>query len=234
MACLLLLSLPITVNDPLAGSAWSAASTVDGFCRSTANANLLAYAGRLGHPLRIADIGCGAGRNAIPLAATGAAVIAVDLSLPMIRAARARANGHRLATVLAPMDALPVRDHSIDLIIAHGIWNLARSDSEWRAAVREAARIAAPLARLFVFTFSRHTISPGARPLPGQQYVFTDFAGSPQVFMTAAELIDELHRVGFEPDPDLALREHNLPPPGQQRIGGAPVIYEGGFIFKGA
>lgn len=223
------------IRDPLAGSAWSSTSTVEGFARSMPNATLIAYAQHLAgrRPLRIADIGCGAGRNAVPLAAAGADVVATDLSLPMAAAARARIDQHRLLVALAPMDALPVRAHSIDLIVAHGIWNLARSDAEWHRAVAEASRIAAPGARLFVFTFSRHTLPIECEPVAGEQFTFTQFSGSPQIFMTADQLYSELGRHGFDPDPDLPLREHNRPPDGQQRLGGAPVIYEAGFVFKG-
>jgi SAM-dependent methyltransferase len=226
--------------DPLSGSAWSNAATVAGFAQSAPNATLLDYARRVsgGRSLRIADLGCGAGRNAVPLAAMGARVVALDLSLPMVVAAQARVAADqsrlRLVVALAPMDALPLRDRSIDLIVAHGIWNLARSDAEWRRAVREAARVAAAGARLFAFTFSRHTIPPGAQPVAGEQFAFTDFSGSPQIFMTADQLITELAHEGFEADPALPIREHNLPPAGQPRISGPPVIYEAGFIFRGA
>ena len=172
--------------------------------------------------------------NAIPLAAGGARVVALDLSLPMVLAAHQRRDGLPLIVALSPMDILPLPDRSIDLIVAHGIWNLARSGAEWRRGVREAARIAATGARLFVFTFSRHTVPADAQPVAGERFVFTEFSGSPQIFMTAEQLIDELGREGFQPDPDLPIREHNLPPPGQPRISGPPVIYEAGFIFTGA
>jgi hypothetical protein len=87
---------------------------------------------------------------------------------------------------------------------------------------------------LFVFTFSRHTLAADAHPIGGETLVFTQFSGQPQVFLTGDQLIEELGAAGFEPDPDLPLRELNLPPPGQARMGGAPVIYEGGFRFAGA
>ena len=132
------------------------------------------------------------------------------------------------------MQTLPVRDRCIDLIVAHGIWNLARSDREFRLAIAEAARVARRGAALFVFTFARHTLPPDAAPVAGQALTFTQFSGHPQVFVTGKQLYGELGAAGFEADPDLQLRELNLPPPGRVRVGGAPAIYEAGFRYRGA
>jgi len=152
------------------------------------------------------DIGCGAGRNAVPLARAGFRVNGTDLSWPMIQAAASRDAAGCLRLALAPMDALPILDRSADLIIAHGIWNLARSGAEFRRAVHEAARVAAPHARLFVFTFSRQTLPPDSHPVDGETFVFTRFSGEPQVFLTKEQLIDELRQARFDPDPELPLR----------------------------
>jgi ubiquinone/menaquinone biosynthesis C-methylase UbiE len=217
--------------------AWLDAGVVAGFATSPPNSQLMAYAAqqrRGSTPLRILDIGCGAGRNALPLARAGADVIGTDLSEPMLLAARGRDSDGRLLLALAPMDALPVRDRSIDLIIAHGIWNLARSGTEFRGAVGEAALVAAPGAALFVFTFSRHTLPPDVVPIAGETFVFTQFSGAPQVFLTRDQLLDEMREAGFDPDPALPIRELNLPPPGHVRVGGAPVIYEAAFRKTGA
>lgn len=76
-------------------------------------------------------------------------------------AASARARNERLEGLqlaLAPMDVLPAPSRAFDLVIAHGIWNLARSGEEFRRAVKEAARVAKPGAALFIFTFSRNTL----------------------------------------------------------------------------
>ena len=105
---------------------------------------------------RAIDIGCGAGRNAIPLARQGWRVLGTDLSWPMLTSAKTRALAShepaRLELALAPMDALPAQDGAFDLLVAHGIWNLARSTSEFLRAILEAGRVAAPGAALFVFT----------------------------------------------------------------------------------
>jgi len=222
-------------RDPLAGSAWSDAATVAGFAQSPPNATLMRFADaeRAAGSRRVLDIGCGAGRNALPLAHEGWDVTAVDRSWPMIEAAAGRVRterpGGRVRLAVAAMDHLPVRSASMDLVVAHGIWNLARTAAQFRAAVREAARVARPGAALFVFTFSRTTLPAGARPVAGEPFVFTQFSGHPQCFLTAEQLRAELVAAGFEPDGSVPLTEHNQPRPGTVRAGGPPVIYEGSF-----
>ena len=220
-------------RDPLSGSPWSTPSTVAGFVQSPANEALLqAAADEWRAAARLLDIGCGAGRNAVPLARAGWDVYGVDLSLPMVTTARARVAAAQLTdrarVLLAPMDRLPFASASFDFIVAHGIWNLARSGGEFRRAVDEAARVARPGCALFLFTFSRHTLPPEAEPAPGESFVFTQFSGQPQCFLTEEQLLAELSAAGFAPDPRVPLTEYNRPQPGTIR-GGAPVIYEAAF-----
>ena len=178
-------------------------------------------------------MGCGAARNAVPMAAAGAAVIGTDVAAPMLEAARSRVEAagltDRVTLVRAPMDALPLGDASIDLVVAHGVWNLARSAAALRRAIAEAARVARPGAGLFVFTFSRDTLPRDARPVPGESFVFTQFAGEPQCFLREAELRAELLRAGFEKDPPGPLTEYNRPVAGLTLACGGPVILEGTF-----
>lgn len=210
---------------------------VAGFSQSPPNATLMAFAARQRSAggTRALDIGCGAGRNAVPLADMGWHVLGTDLSWPMVEAAARRARetppAGRLDIVQAPMEHLPIRGGSADLIVAHGIWNLARSTAQFRAAVREAARAAHDGTSLFVFTFSRTTIPPRASPVPGERFVFTEFSGEPQCFLTDLQLVEELREAGFVQDPAVPLTEHNRPRPGATRTGGPPVIYEGAFRY---
>jgi ubiquinone/menaquinone biosynthesis C-methylase UbiE len=181
------------------------------------------------------DIGCGAARNGVPLAEQGWRVLGTDLSAPMLAAAarRAQAAGQRgrVHLALAAMDALPARSQSADLLVAHGIWNLARSSVEFRRAVAEAARVSRPGAGLFVFTFSRHTLAADAEPVPGESFVFNQFSGEPQVFLTRDDLITELGNAGFTLDPTVPVSEYNRRPQHGLCVGGPPVIYEAAFRF---
>ena len=168
---------------------------------------------------------------------SGWRVVGLDLSWPMITAAASRARdeglGDRLHWLLGPMDALAVRSRSVDLVIAHGIWNLARSAREFRRALREAARVARPRACLFVFTFSRHTLPAEAEAVTGEPFVFTQFSGEPQCFLTEDQLLSELGAVGFAPDPAVRLTEYNRRTPGALPAKTVPVIYEAAFRFAG-
>lgn len=223
------------VKDPLNGSAWSAATMVAGFAQSPPNDILMRFAGEVRGSragARAVDVGCGAARNAVPLARLGWQVLGTDYSWPMLAAARDRARdeGVRLDLALAPMEQLPVADRTADLVVAHGIWNLARSAAEFRRAVGEAARIARSGAALFVFTFSRHTLAAEAAPVAGETFVFTQFSGDPQCFLTETQLLEEMRAAGFEPDPRVTLTEYNRPRGGSVRVSGPPAIYEAAFV----
>src|SRR5262245_44974574 len=145
-------------------SRWGDPQTVAGFSRSPPNATLLRFVEGervRGSRTAVLDLGCGAGRNAVPIAGLGARVLGIDIERPMLEAAswRARTEGvsERTEWALAPMDRLPAADHAFDAIVAHGIWNLARSGAEFRSAVAAAARAGRSGVGLFVFTFSRQT-----------------------------------------------------------------------------
>jgi SAM-dependent methyltransferase len=212
---------------------------VAGFTASPPNATLMRFAQdelRRARARRALDVGCGAARNAVPLAALGWSVLGLDLSRPMLDAARERAReaglGATLGLAMAPMDRLPVASGSCELIVAHGIWNLARSGDEFRRAVREAARVAAPGAALFVFTFSRATLPDSVQPIAGESFVFTEFSGEPQCFLTQGQLTGELAQAGFTPDQAVPLHELNRPAASTlSRVGRTPVIFEAAFRY---
>jgi ubiquinone/menaquinone biosynthesis C-methylase UbiE len=215
---------------------WEDPRTVAGFVTSPPNEQLLSFAReRLiqSGSATCLDIGCGAGRNAGPLADLGYHVVGTDLAMPMLAAARERfQNQTNVELIRAPMTQLPFPDGMFDLVVAHGIWNLAQSGTEFRAAVAEAARVARPGAALFLFTFSRHTLADDATPDAGESFVFSSWNGEPQCFLTEAQILAELRHAGFVREATAPLTEYNLPRPGTIRAGGPPVIYEGTFVRR--
>jgi SAM-dependent methyltransferase len=216
---------------------WEDPRTVAGFVSSPPNLELMEFARRWRAATgarRCLDLGCGAARNALPLAELGLEVVGADLAAPMLDAARERirhapmTDGH-VMLVRAPMAPLPFADRVFDLVVAHGIWNLARSGAEFRHAVAEAGRVARGGAALFLFTFSRHTLPPDAPPDPGESFVFSSWNGEPQCFLTEAQVLEELGRAGFVRNAAGPLTEYNRRAPGNLRGGGPPVIFEGTF-----
>jgi SAM-dependent methyltransferase len=95
----------------------------------------------------VADVGCGNGAYVAELAQRGhtGPVLGLDLSAGMLRAARRRVPGARLA--VADAAALPVRDDAADLTLAmHMLYHVP----EPSAAVRELRRITHPGGRVLV------------------------------------------------------------------------------------
>jgi ubiquinone/menaquinone biosynthesis C-methylase UbiE len=219
---------------------WEIPQTVANFRENPPNEVLMEYVLQLcaskSTPLRVLDIGGGAGRNAIPLARLGCEVVCTDLSWPMLIAAdekrRAQSVSDKVLLAQCAMASLPFQHAQFDLLVAHGIWNLARSQNEFRAAVAEAARVAEIGARLFLFTFSRHTIPGDGAPVAGEEFVFTQFNGEPQCFLTEEEIVAELSSCGFVREGNEPLREYNRPVVPRLSAEGPPVLYEGTFIKR--
>jgi hypothetical protein len=67
----------------------------------------------------------------------------------------------------------------------------------------------------------------------GEPFVFTQFSGQPQCFLTESQLVSELGTVGFAPDPSVPITEYNRPRPGTVRSGTIPAIFEAAFRYAG-
>lgn len=89
----------------------------------------------------VLDIGCGTGRTALPVAAAGPAVVALDLSRGMLQqlVAAARHGGHdRIWPVIGDAERLPLADGAVDGIVCQGVLHHLPNVA---AAVSEADRV---------------------------------------------------------------------------------------------
>lgn len=89
------------------------------------SAEVLELCARLPPCARVLDLGCGDGRNALPLAAAGHRVTGVDISKSGIEALRRRADAEGLEMEIVTADLRTFSPAGLyDLVIAHGVLHL--------------------------------------------------------------------------------------------------------------
>ena len=163
-----------------------------------------------GHPpagMRVLDLGCAAGRNAIFLARLGADVHAVDLSTPMVELTRRRlseVSGEEEAARRVHqrrMDDLSIfADGTFDLVIALGVLHQAETLEEWRRTVSECSRISGPGALLLLAHFAPGTDMTGehGRLVSPEDHIHEIREDGFALLLTADELDAEMSAHGFE------------------------------------
>jgi ubiquinone/menaquinone biosynthesis C-methylase UbiE len=115
---------------------------------------VLAFGTSLPAAARILDVGCGNGRHARALAASGHQVIAVDFAHSLLvigrRGSRGRLWGQNVAWVEGDASALPLRGRSVDACICVAVLHHLPSAEERVRTLQEIRRILVVGGRLFV------------------------------------------------------------------------------------
>jgi len=158
--------------------------------------------------VRVLDLGCAGGRNAVVLAEKGFDVEALDASPAMIAKTR-----ERVAAILGPAEAArrvrvgrmdelsPAPDGRYDLVVALGLYHCAQSRAEWDRALSETARVLRPGGKLLVSVFTPETdlTGRGTHLVPGEPDLYEGFDSGRHFLVDAARLDAELARFGLRP-----------------------------------
>jgi ubiquinone/menaquinone biosynthesis C-methylase UbiE len=88
---------------------------------------------------RVLDLGCGTGRLAVAMAASGHEVTAVDPAAASLAAARRKPGAGRVRWVEGTADDLPIRAYDAALMTSH-VAQFLVDDLQWRAALRALRR----------------------------------------------------------------------------------------------
>lgn len=115
---------------------------------------LMRAVGQPAAPLRVADIGCGAGTQSRLWAGKGHRVFGADINQDLIALARQRAEQAGLAVQFSVASAtcLPWEDASMDLCIAP---ELLEHVADWQSCLAEMVRVLRPGGALFISTSNK-------------------------------------------------------------------------------
>jgi SAM-dependent methyltransferase len=158
--------------------------------------------------VRVLDLGCAGGRNAVLLAEKGFDFFAIDTSTAMVEKTRAR-----VAEVLGEAEARErvwkgrmsdlgaFASEYFELVVALGIYHSAESQAEWDRAVSETARVLAPGGQVLVASFSPRSAPTGkqVRAIPGEPHLYGGFDSGPLYLLEAGEMDAGMAQHGLRP-----------------------------------
>lgn len=191
--------------DEIVDSFWETAEAVARFEARDPDLRLLELLGSAAPPemLRVLDLGCASGRNAVELARRGYDVHAVDASRAMVARTRERigailgAREAKRRVVFGSMEDLGhLEGETFDLVVALGILHQAVSAGQWESAIAEIARVLKPRGRALVAAWS-----PRSRPdgvdlvrVRGEENVYEGFHSGRHYLVSAAALDGQMAR----------------------------------------
>jgi SAM-dependent methyltransferase len=191
-------------------SFWDSSENVERFAAREPDKRLSELIREYPNPtsVRVLDLGCAGGRNAVLLARNGFDVFAVDSSRAMVAKTRERltpivgaAEAERRVREGRMDDLFWAEDANFQLVIALGLYHCAQSRAEWDRALSETARVLEPGGKLLVSVFTPETdlSGRGTRPVPGEPGLYEGFDSGRHFLVDAGELDAELARFGLTP-----------------------------------
>jgi SAM-dependent methyltransferase len=203
--------MPTRSPDQKSLEFWEQPEQVEQFTRRDPDHRLIELVKQYADPgsVRVLDLGCAGGRNVELLIRAGFDTHALDGSHGMVKATRRRVTDLMSAEELTRRifhgridDLTFAADRSFDLMVALGIFQVARTDDEWQRALAEAARVLGSGGRALVSNFAPGTgpLATPTRKVEGTRFVYDGFRAGRTCLLTAAELDAEFRRIGLIPE----------------------------------
>jgi SAM-dependent methyltransferase len=184
---------------------------VEKFAEREADLRLLTIVEDFGDPktVRVLDLGCAGGRNAVILAERGFDVFALDSSAAMTAKTRERVAGilgdeeaARRVHEGRMEDLSEFENGFFDLIVALGVYHNALGRTDWDRTLAETARVLKEGGLVLVANFSPRCDldGEGMQPVEGETGAYIGFGGERLFLMEADELDAEMARHGLLPE----------------------------------
>lgn len=149
--------------------------------------------GRLQPGMRVADAGCGSGRNLVYLLRSGYEVYGADADAGAVGAVRQLAA--RLAPHLPPenfraepLEQMTFPDAFADVVLSSAVLHFARDDEQFDAMLRASWRLLKPGGLFFCRLASTIGMEDRMRRLHGRRYLLPD--GSQRYLVDEAKLVE--------------------------------------------
>lgn len=136
-----------------------------------------AFASRLSRNRRVLDAGCGAGYGAAELSYSANDVTAIDLAQDAVTYARSQYPRRNLQWLVASCTALPIANHSFDLVVA---FEVIEHLTDWQLLLAEAKRVLAPGGQFIVSTpnktyYAESRKLAGPNPFHEHEFEYEEF-----------------------------------------------------------
>ncbi len=190
---------------------WEQPELVERFAAREADVRLVELLDRYQDPgaVRMLDLGCAGGRNAVPLAERGFDVYALDSSRAMVARTRARlepivgveaAAARVLVGEMEDLGCFP--DEHFDLVVGLGVYHQASTPEAWDRALAETARVLKRDGLLLYASFHPETAPDGTRgrPVSGQTNLYSGLRSGSVYLIGPQELERRLARLGLVPE----------------------------------
>ncbi len=153
------------------------------------------FAARRSRDKRVLDVGCGTGYGVAELARFARIVVGVDVADEAVRFAQATYGGGNVAFVKAAAESLPLRDHSIDLVVC---FEVIEHTESWADLLAEVHRVLTPSGQFVVSTpnkdfYAESRKRSGPNPFHKHEFDYEGFCHALSAFFPYTSLFVQNH-----------------------------------------